>query len=194
MSCIAGPSDGMGATAAAAVRRETQLAVRVAPAPTKALGASNHAADLTAGLGPGVLALGSGSKQASRPGVEGAGRALEPGSGGGSSGPERCSAWRQYLAWSERPHRDSSVVEVDVARSLWAFTRGAGEAEREARRRQLKRMLNAVVAADGGGVSYYQGLHDVAGVLLLATHHYRPQPPTPHRASPPRQPRYADLA
>ncbi|GIL86826.1 hypothetical protein Vretimale_15610 [Volvox reticuliferus] len=83
--------------------------------------------------------------------------------------------WQRYLRWSQRPHRDSAVVEVDVARSLWAFTRDLNDQQREARRQQLKRVLNAVVAAHGGDVFYYQGLHDVASVLLMCM----PGSPTP---------------
>ncbi|GIL51611.1 hypothetical protein Vafri_7563 [Volvox africanus] len=75
--------------------------------------------------------------------------------------------WQQYLRWSQRPHRDSAVVEVDVARSMWGFTRDLSDQQRESRREQLKRLLNAVVAAHGGDVFYYQGLHDVASVLLM---------------------------
>ncbi|KAG2487905.1 hypothetical protein HYH03_013485 [Edaphochlamys debaryana] len=82
--------------------------------------------------------------------------------------PGEEEAWRQYLAWASTPHRDSSVVEVDVARSLWSFTRGQTEEVREARRAQLKRLLNAVVGAHPDDVYYYQGLHDVAGVLVMA--------------------------
>jgi len=102
-------------------------------------------------------------------------------------------------------HRDRSTVDVDVARSLWAFTAGWGEARRDAARDGLKRVLNAAVAAGAGtadglaapvptlspaasadasaqqqqkpqrpppaarAVHYYQGLHDVASVLLLVT-------------------------
>ncbi|GLC38669.1 hypothetical protein PLESTB_000458300 [Pleodorina starrii] len=112
------------------------------------------------------------------------------GAGRGSFGSwELELEWQQYLWWSGQSHRDSGVVEVDVARSLWAFTRERGEEEREARRGQLKRLLNATVAAHQGDVFYYQGLHDVASVLLLAMPGTPPPPlPLPPPAPPPRDP------
>ncbi len=86
-------------------------------------------------------------------------------------------------------HRDSSVVDVDVQRSLWAWTEGwwqtsaqhcmfpfgfslnlaAGwsDAQREEKRQELRFVLDATVCAQGGTIFYYQGLHDVASVLLL---------------------------
>jgi len=103
-------------------------------------------------------------------------------------------------ALATRHHKDRSVVDCDVARSLWSFTEGWGEGRREDVRAGLRRVLNAAVAAGGGGgvkvegvgggpttpaattttpppppppsappVHYYQGLHDVASVLLLVT-------------------------
>lgn len=85
--------------------------------------------------------------------------AEEPGAEGGSDPDRPLSDWDQYVRWSRQPHRDSSVVEVDVARSLWSWTRGQGEAEREVRRKQLKRLLNAVVACqpgeEGRGPAYW---------------------------------------
>lgn len=145
--------------------------------------------------------------------------------------PEWDWDWERYLQWSQAPHRDAGVVEVDVARSLWSF---AADDDREARRAQLKRLLNAVVGAHAGAarcgavgckvarvllafapgvgsatptqlsvassnrgppclparppgdVYYYQGLHDVAGVLLLsmsvpATRHPDPHPHHHHQ-------------
>ena len=43
-------------------------------------------------------------------------------------------------------HRDSAVVDVDVERSLWAFTRGWSEGARAAARAALRRVINASVA------------------------------------------------
>ena len=43
-------------------------------------------------------------------------------------------------------HRDSAVVDVDVERSLWAFTRGWSEGARASARDALRRVINASVA------------------------------------------------
>ncbi|GBF99171.1 hypothetical protein Rsub_11616 [Raphidocelis subcapitata] len=72
-----------------------------------------------------------------------------------------------YEAAAAGAHRDSTTVDCDVARSLWAFMPGASDEERAAKRAELARLLNAVVVHHGGDVHYYQGLHDVASVLLL---------------------------
>jgi Rab-GTPase-TBC domain len=109
-----------------------------------------------------------------------------------------------YQTDSVLPHRDSSVVECDVARSLWSYTEGAriepsfqavpslciigitramlecivwsrsrnalagwNDDDRAVKRAALRRVLNAVVCSRPGGVFYYQGLHDVAAVLLF---------------------------
>lgn len=56
---------------------------------------------------------------------------------------------------------------MDVERSLWAFTAGWGEEARDCKRQQLARVLTATVVASGGQACYYQGLHDVASVLLM---------------------------
>lgn len=64
-------------------------------------------------------------------------------------------------------HRDSSVVDVDVQRSLWAWTEGWTDAQREDKRKELRFVLDATVCGQDGTVFYYQGLHDVASVLLL---------------------------
>ena len=44
---------------------------------------------------------------------------------------------------------------------------GWPEGEREAKRRALRRVLDGAVAGNEGGLYYYQGLHDVAAVLLF---------------------------
>ena len=59
------------------------------------------------------------------------------------------------------------VVQVDVERSLWGLTPGWDHGRREARREGLRRVINATVVEGRGAVHYYQGLHDVASVLLL---------------------------
>ena len=103
-----------------------------------------------------------------------------------------------YHDHKEGKHRDSSVVDVDVQRSLWAWTEGmhlylqyafnqqptlqhpgeamhadlrspAGwsDAQREAKRKDLRFVLDAAVCSQDGTIFYYQGLHDIASVLLL---------------------------
>ncbi|KAL6751264.1 rab-GTPase-TBC domain-containing protein [Haematococcus lacustris] len=98
-------------------------------------------------------------------------------------------AAKYETVWSRAGHRDRQVVVVDVARSLWALMPDASDEEREAKRAQLSRLLNAVLLPSPllncrplsplyfthvkptpclpGSVYYYQGLHDVASVLLL---------------------------
>lgn len=68
-------------------------------------------------------------------------------------------------------HRDARVVECDVARSLvhfddvkWPDDNNATLAKK---REELAWMLNGVCSAHPDDVYYYQGLHDIAGVLLL---------------------------
>lgn len=56
---------------------------------------------------------------------------------------------------------------MDVERSLWAFTAGWQDGKREEKRAALKRLLTAAVTRSGGAVHYYQGLHDIASVLLM---------------------------
>lgn len=70
-------------------------------------------------------------------------------------------------------HRDARVVECDVERSLvhfkdvsWAEN---GQFTLKRRRRELAWMLNSVCEEHEGDVYYYQGLHDIASVLLLVT-------------------------
>ncbi|KAK9810962.1 hypothetical protein WJX73_001235 [Symbiochloris irregularis] len=72
-----------------------------------------------------------------------------------------------YQVAACNPHRDSSVVDVDVQRSLWSYTEGWTDAEREEKRTELRTCLNAVIGKSQGELFYYQGLHDVASVLLF---------------------------
>lgn len=44
---------------------------------------------------------------------------------------------------------------------------GWGEEEREAKRAALRRVLDAAVGGNADDVFYYQGLHDIAAVLLF---------------------------
>lgn len=82
--------------------------------------------------------------------------------------PEHAShSQASYEKLSAQEHRDFQVVEVDVQRSLWTFTPLWSDDKRDAKRQQLRRVLNATVAHSGGDACYYQGLHDVASVLLM---------------------------
>ena len=74
---------------------------------------------------------------------------------------------QSYEARHSRAHADSHVVQCDMERSLWSFTEGWGEAERAERRGALRRVLDATIASNARGVHYYQGLHDIAAVLLF---------------------------
>ena len=85
-----------------------------------------------------------------------------------------------------RPHKDSGTVQRDVERSLHSLVPpGCNEAEFARLRAALHRLVDGVVSgstfaqvtepdAGGGGddhgmtgISYFQGFHDVASVLLL---------------------------
>ena len=68
--------------------------------------------------------------------------------------------WALHVA---QRHKDSATVACDVERSLWCV---ADAGERAVRRAALARILNGVVSCHTD-VHYYQGLHDVAAVLLL---------------------------
>ena len=76
-----------------------------------------------------------------------------------------------YDAALSRAHPDASVVDADVARSLWPFTDGWSDRDRAARRDALRRVIHAAVCAHESHaprlVSYYQGFHDVASVIAL---------------------------
>ena len=74
---------------------------------------------------------------------------------------------RDYVARRETPHKDSHVVECDMVRSLWNWTEGWSDEERDKKRAALKRVLDATIAGNAGDLHYYQGLHDVAAVLLF---------------------------
>ncbi|GAX81941.1 hypothetical protein CEUSTIGMA_g9369.t1 [Chlamydomonas eustigma] len=78
----------------------------------------------------------------------------------------------KYEEWHQVDHRDRHVVEVDVERSLWSFTEGMSDERRSELRQELSRVLNATVGRYAGfdtgvQVHYYQGLHDVASVLMM---------------------------
>jgi len=85
---------------------------------------------------------------------------LEP----GCATPEVVST---YTRFALQRHRDSSTVQCDVDRSLWHFTAGWTEDQRAAKRAALQRLINGVVGKNAASVCYYQGLHDVASVVLM---------------------------
>lgn len=85
----------------------------------------------------------------------------------GANGPAPRGEAARYAVLARTMHKDSHVVECDMARSLWSYTEGWTDAEREAQRAALRRVLDAAVAGNAGGVHYYQGLHDIAAVLLF---------------------------
>lgn len=66
---------------------------------------------------------------------------------------------------SELP-RDAAVIDVDIARSLWDWV---GDRHRDHWRSALHRVLTALCLKHEGRVSYYQGMHDIAAVLVLTT-------------------------
>lgn len=74
---------------------------------------------------------------------------------------------REYTTRLETPHKDSQVVECDMVRSLWSWTKGWSDEDRNNKRAALKRVIDATIGGNEGNLHYYQGLHDVAGVLLF---------------------------
>ena len=52
-----------------------------------------------------------------------------------------------------------------MKRAWWLV--GWSEEKREDRRTELRDCLNAVVSKSGGDINYYQGMHEVAAVLLF---------------------------
>lgn len=77
---------------------------------------------------------------------------------------DEASAYRTYASTS---HKDNSVVNADIERSLWKFSEGWTDEERTIERDRLKNIINACLEGNEQGIYYYQGLHDVASVLLL---------------------------
>lgn len=63
-------------------------------------------------------------------------------------------------------HACSGQSKAQIAIKVDQLT-GWEDEEREARRQELSAVLTAVVCEHGGDVFYYQGLHDIAAVLLF---------------------------
>ena len=74
---------------------------------------------------------------------------------------------KDYTARQQLHHKDAHVVAVDMDRSLWGWTEGWSNARRSAKRAELRRILDATINGNEGDMHYYQGLHDVAAVLLF---------------------------
>lgn len=72
-----------------------------------------------------------------------------------------------YAQLYDLPHKDFSVVEADMARSLWSYTTDWPDERRNEQRSALRRILEATIAGNSTGIYYYQGLHDIAAVLLF---------------------------
>jgi hypothetical protein len=77
---------------------------------------------------------------------------------------DEASTYRRHASVS---HKDSAVVDADIDRSLWKFSEGWTDEERAIERARLKNIINACLEGNEQGIYYYQGLHDVASVLLL---------------------------
>ncbi len=60
----------------------------------------------------------------------------------------------------------SCIVQHICSLSL-NIAAGWSDAQREEKRQELRFVLDATVCAQGGTIFYYQGLHDIASVLLL---------------------------
>jgi len=71
----------------------------------------------------------------------------------------------QYRRWTSLTHKDRSVVDCDVKRSLWIVPTANGR--RRLLRAALQRVLNALAGCPFQRTSYYQGLHDIASIFLL---------------------------
>ena len=72
-----------------------------------------------------------------------------------------------YSTMAGMSHKDDAVVKADMDRSLWKFTKGWSDDERQIERVKLANIINASLQGNATGVYYYQGLHDVASVLLM---------------------------
>jgi len=75
--------------------------------------------------------------------------------------------YEEYHALSAAENEFRAIISADVHRSLYHYFDEDQELQRQRQRIKLERVLNAVVNFHEGNVHYYQGLHDIASVLLL---------------------------
>ena len=75
-----------------------------------------------------------------------------------------CTAQHCTALHSKAQH--SCIVQHICSLSL-NIAAGWSDAQREEKRQELRFVLDATVCAQGGTIFYYQGLHDIASVLLL---------------------------
>eukprot|EP00210_Caulerpa_lentillifera_P005148 g4920.t1 len=75
--------------------------------------------------------------------------------------------FEQYHTLGRQSNDFRSIISVDVHRSLFHYYDESEEFEKRQQHYKLERLLNAVICYHEGEVHYYQGLHDIASVLLL---------------------------
>ena len=80
---------------------------------------------------------------------------------------------QQHVIWKHVAHQEScgcgQMQETESSVEFWCCGSDAGWADtkRGSSRAQLKALLNAAVGYHQGRAFYYQGLHDIASVLLF---------------------------
>ena len=70
---------------------------------------------------------------------------------------------------SEEDYPYAAQIQLDVDRSLWRFPLRINHARRLQLRRQLSGVMAAFFRSYGNSLHYYQGLHEIAAVLMLNT-------------------------
>ena len=95
-------------------------------------------------------------------GIDASAREEDGGGGGGMRGIDG----EALAVAAAREHRDSHVVECDVERSLWAFTMGWSDERRDAKRGELRRVINGSVCAHDAALP--------AGAFYSHNHNYAP--------------------
>ena len=73
-----------------------------------------------------------------------------------------CCASLRWICLHAFLRPEQTIADVDrLVRADWT------EERRDAKRKELKDLLTAAVCSYSGDVYYYQGLHDIASVLLF---------------------------